>query len=159
MARQPNIGRVYGDSVEIASSTNACGIGLRCLGTKLASRPSGEMRFLLVIPAQPPASPARLVEVYTEETDPKQESAIAASHTPLWLVSGWGCRGRGLSRARGRPSSDYFLLADLPGVDGHASTIPTYCLRFCRAKCQMDGLAQTRRARSASPADGGPRER
>src|ERR1700684_3815249 len=51
MARQPNIGRVYGDSVEIASSTNACGIGLRCLGTKLASRTSGEMRFLLVIPA------------------------------------------------------------------------------------------------------------
>src|SRR5271156_2414078 len=47
---QPNIGRVYGDSVEIASSTNAWGIGLRCLGTKLASRTTGETCFLLVIP-------------------------------------------------------------------------------------------------------------
>ena len=41
---------MYGDSVEIASSTNACGIGLRCLGSKLASRASGETCFLLVIP-------------------------------------------------------------------------------------------------------------
>src|SRR6476661_8660665 len=36
--------------MEIASSTNACGIGLRCLGSKLASRGSGETCFLLVIP-------------------------------------------------------------------------------------------------------------
>src|ERR1700739_217972 len=48
--RQPNIGRVYVDSVEIASSTKACGIGLRCLGGKLASRASGETCFLSVIP-------------------------------------------------------------------------------------------------------------
>src|SRR5580704_1799033 len=57
MARQPNIGRVYGDSVEIASSTNACGIGLRCLGSKLASRASGETCFLSVKPV--PSSLAR----------------------------------------------------------------------------------------------------
>src|SRR5690349_17326889 len=54
IARQPNIGRVYGDSVEIASNTNACGIALRCLGSKLASRASGETCFLLVIPVPRP---------------------------------------------------------------------------------------------------------
>jgi hypothetical protein len=32
------------------------------------------------------------VGVYTQELDPKQEGAIAASRTPLWLASGWGCR-------------------------------------------------------------------
>jgi len=42
----------------------------------------------------PPASPAQRVGVYTQELDPKQEGAIAVSRTPLWLVSGWGCRGR-----------------------------------------------------------------
>jgi hypothetical protein len=36
--------------VEIASNTNACGIGLRCLGSKLVSRASGETCFLLVMP-------------------------------------------------------------------------------------------------------------
>jgi len=49
-ATHPNIGRVYGDSGEIASSTNACGIGLRCLGSNLVSRASGETPFLSVIP-------------------------------------------------------------------------------------------------------------
>ena len=30
------------------------------------------------------------MEVYTHELDPKQEGAIAASRTPLWLASGLG---------------------------------------------------------------------
>src|SRR3989441_8466251 len=29
------------------------------------------------------------------------EAAIEASRTPPWLASGWGCRGRRLSRGRG----------------------------------------------------------
>ena len=43
---QPNIERVHGDSVEIASSTNAGERGVRCLGSNLASRAPGEAGFL-----------------------------------------------------------------------------------------------------------------
>src|SRR5215471_19898692 len=32
-------------------------------------------------------------------------ASIATSHTPLWLASGWGCRGRRLSRASGSPDT------------------------------------------------------
>jgi hypothetical protein len=81
-------------------------------GHLFASRASGETCFLLAIPVAPPASHAQLVEVYIHELDPKQEGAIAASRTPPWLLSGWGCRGRRLSR-------------------GIMVTVP-YCLDSCR---------------------------
>jgi hypothetical protein len=45
---------------------------------------------------------AQLVEVYTQELDPKQEGAIAASRARLWLASGWDVVGRVRKRAAGR---------------------------------------------------------
>src|ERR1700747_3292178 len=32
-------------------------------------------------------------------------TVIAVSRTPLWLPSGWGCRGRRLSKARRNPDT------------------------------------------------------
>ncbi len=34
-------------------------------------------------------------------------TAIAASRTPLWLPSGWGCRGRRLSKASENPRKQH----------------------------------------------------
>ena len=41
----------------------------------------------------PPASPAQLVEVYTQGLAPKQEGAIAASRTRLWHCLNMGMSG------------------------------------------------------------------
>ena len=47
---------------------------------------------------QPPAESVQLVGVYTQELDPKQEGAIAASRTRPWLASGGECQRRRVGR-------------------------------------------------------------
>jgi hypothetical protein len=51
---------------------------------------------------------------------------IAASRTPLWLASGWGCRGRRLSRGSGNPCRP-----QAPGRGRHRHPLPA---RFSTAK-------------------------
>ena len=50
---------------------------------------------------------------------------IAVSRTRLWLVSGWGCRGRRLSRERGP-----VVHQNLPRTSKRASCVAIRALKF-----------------------------
>src|ERR1700751_148998 len=79
---------MYGDSVEIASGTNACGIGFRCLSSKLASRASGETCFLSVIPvpSSPQPSPHKWWEFAPKNSTQNKEGLLQLRVLHLGLL-------------------------------------------------------------------------